>query len=366
MTKPNLQTLALLPVRFFFGATFLYAGLDKLLDPAFLDPAATTSLHAQLVAFARFSPLGGLITASLPFSVVIGLLIAVAEIGIGVGALTGLAYRVAAAGGAVLSLIFWLTASWATHPYYYGADLPYAAGWLALAIAGHAGYLVPGWVTRMSFSPTATGATRVIAGASMSRSQRRAELRRAELRRGAPPESPERRLFLQTVTLAGLAAVIASLSLPLRALGLFGDRAASGPGTSPVPGGSPATLPTPGATAPPGSITVAKVADLSRTGSKAFKVPFNAPSPLPAGDPAVIVQLANGSFVAFDAVCTHAGCTVEWDQADRLLVCPCHEAVFDPEHDAAVLQGPAPTRLTSLPLVIDPATGTILLVPQAG
>jgi len=80
----------------------------------------------------------------------------------------------------------------------------------------------------------------------------------------------------------------------------------------------------------------------------------------------VIVQLADGSFVAFDAVCTHAGCTVEWDQADRLLICPCHEAVFDPEHAAAVLQGPAPTPLAPLPLVVDAATGTVLLIPAGG
>ncbi|HMA46180.1 MAG TPA: TQO small subunit DoxD, partial [Frankiaceae bacterium] len=174
MTKPNLQTLALVPVRFFFGATFLYAGLDKLLDPAFFEPAATTSLHAQLIEFARFSPLGGLITAALPMSSAIGMLIAVAELGIGIGALTGLAFRVAAAGGMVLSLVFWLTASWATHPYYYGADLPYAAGWLALAIAGHSGYLVPAWVTRMSFAPTRTVPGRMVVPAGMSRSQRRA------------------------------------------------------------------------------------------------------------------------------------------------------------------------------------------------
>jgi thiosulfate dehydrogenase [quinone] large subunit len=113
-------------------------------------------------------------------------------------------------------------------------------------------------------------------------------------------------------------------------------------------------------------VPVSTVKAVSRTGSAAFTVPFNAPSPLPAGDPGVIVQLADGTFAAFDAVCTHAGCTVEWDQADRVLVCPCHEAVFDPEHAAAVLQGPAPTPLTSLPLVIDPATGTILLVPRSG
>src|SRR6185369_17967942 len=201
-------TLALLPVRVFFGVTFLWAGLDKLLDPTFLDPSAPTSLHAQLVEFARFSPLGALIKATLPFSSVVGLLIAVGELGIGIGALTGLAFRVAAAGGFVLSVLLWLTASWATHPYYLGADLPYAAGWLALAIAGHAGYLVPGWVTRMSIAPApaVSGVGRGVPESGMRRSQRRAELRRGERQRAENAESPERRLFLQTVSLAGLAA----------------------------------------------------------------------------------------------------------------------------------------------------------------
>lgn len=354
MTRPSLQTLALLPVRLFFGATFLWAGLDKLLDPAFLDASAATSLHAQFVAFARFSPLGGLIQAALPFASIIGLLIAVAEIGIGIGALSGLAFRVAAAGGMVLSLLFWLTASWATHPYYYGADLPYAAGWLALAIAGHSGYLVPA-----RFSGVAAPAARIapVRGATpeaMTRAQRRAQWRaQQEL---AAAQSPERRLFLQTATLAGLAAIVASFTLPLRAAGLLSNQ--GGPGASAAP------LPSPGSTVPPGAVPVATVASVKGAGAAAFTVPFDAPSPLPAGDPGVIVQLADGTFVAFDAVCTHAGCTVEWDQADRLLICPCHEAVFDPEHGAAVVQGPAPTPLTSLPLVIDAATGTILLVPQ--
>lgn len=355
MTRPSLQTLALLPVRLFFGATFLWAGLDKLLDPAFLDPTASTSLHAQLIAFARFSPLRGLIEASLPFASIIGLLIAVAEIGVGIGALSGLAFRVAAVGGMLLSLLFWLTASWATHPYYYGADLPYAFGWLALAIAGHSGYLVPARFSGLA-PPARVPIARGTTPAAMTRAQRRAQWRAEhELE---TVQSPERRLFVQTATLAALAAIVASFTLPFRVAGLLADR--GGPGPSPTP------LPTPETTVPPGSVPVSTVNAVTRTGSAAFRVPFTAPSPLPAGDPGVIVQLADGSFAAFDAVCTHAGCTVEWDQADRLLVCPCHEAVFDPEHAAAVLQGPAPTPLTSLPLVIDPATGTILLVPQPG
>ena len=51
--------------------------------------------------------------------------------------------------GAALSILFWLTASWSIKPYYYGPDLPYAAGWVTLAIAGHGGrYILDGWLAR--------------------------------------------------------------------------------------------------------------------------------------------------------------------------------------------------------------------------
>lgn len=349
---------ALLPIRFFFGATFLWAGLDKFLDPDFFDAAAPTSLHSQLVAFSRISPLAGLITPLLPFAVVIGVLIAVAEIGIGIGALTGLAFRVAAFGGAALSIMLWLTASWGTHPYYLGADLPYAIGWIALLIGGPGDWLVP---ARWREQPEAV---------PMGRRARARQL-------AAPPPSPQRRLLLQTATLAALAAIVASFTPFIRALGVVtgeasrshapGDTATPGPGASatPSPTGVPASVPPTGipAAVPPGAIPISSVDTVRSKGSVAFVVPFNAPAPLPAGDPAVIVQLKDGSFVAFDTVCTHAGCTVEWDRRDHILFCPCHEAMFDAENNAAVLGGPAPEPLASLPLYIDPATGKILLDP---
>jgi thiosulfate dehydrogenase [quinone] large subunit len=97
-----------------------------------------------LLGFARGSPIGDLIRLGAPEANVIGLLIAIAEIGIGLGALSGLAYRIAAAGGAALSFLFFLTVSWTTHPYSLGSDLPYAIGWLTLALAGHGGLFVPG------------------------------------------------------------------------------------------------------------------------------------------------------------------------------------------------------------------------------
>jgi thiosulfate dehydrogenase (quinone) large subunit len=337
--KPTVPALALLPIRIFFGATFLWAGLDKLLDPTFLDPAAATSIHAQLVAFSRTSPLGDLIRDALPYANAVGLVIAVAELGIGIGALTGIAFRLAAAGGAALSLLFWLTASWATRPFYFGADLPYAVGWIALAVAGHGDLLVPARYRERPRVPVA--ANRVDESA---------------------PASPARRLVFQAGLLASLAAILASFAPELRVLGI-----ATGPQTSPtplptlLPSGGPIASPSPVASGAKADLVVGRVADVSRAGFAAFTVPFDAPAPLPAGDPGLVVQLADQSFVAFDAVCTHAGCTVEFDKVDSIIFCPCHGAEFDPTRDAAVIDGPTRQPLAKLPLVIDTATGTISL-----
>jgi thiosulfate dehydrogenase [quinone] large subunit len=118
---------------------------------------------------------------------------------------------------------------------------------------------------------------------------------------------------------------------------------------------------TTGSAPAPAGLAVARVADVDRSGAASFTIPFDAPAPLPAGDPGIIVRLADGSYVAYDATCTHAGCPVEWSAADAQLVCPCHGAAFDPAHAGAVLIGPAQQPLASLPIVVDPGTGSILL-----
>ena len=58
------------------------------------------------------------------------------ELAVGLGTLVGLLGRLAAFGGALISLTLWLTVSWATTPYYYGNDLAYLMAWLPLALAG--------------------------------------------------------------------------------------------------------------------------------------------------------------------------------------------------------------------------------------
>ena len=149
------MTLALLPLRLFLGVTFLYAGVDKLIDPAFLRATGPGSIGAQLAEFVKVSPIAPLVQVfGQTFPVEIGFLIAVAEIAVGLGTLTGLLFRLSAAGGLALSITFWLTASWATKPYYYGPDLPYALGWLTIALAGTGD---PAWGLRPGRSGGRTG-----------------------------------------------------------------------------------------------------------------------------------------------------------------------------------------------------------------
>jgi Rieske Fe-S protein len=178
----------------------------------------------------------------------------------------------------------------------------------------------------------------------------------------------DRRTVLQAGVLGVLAIVAASLAIPFRSGAVDTttepDASGAGSGSASEAAGGASGSPAAGASvsAPPaGGLVVAHVADLGKTGARAFTVPFTAPAPLPAGDPAVIVKLADGSVVAFDAVCTHAGCTVEWDQADRLLICPCHDAVFDPAANAAVLAGPTRQPLAPIPVRVDQASGAISL-----
>ena len=75
----------------------------------------------------------------------------------------------------------------------------------------------------------------------------------------------------------------------------------------------------------------------------------------------MIIRLHDGRYVAYDTVCTHAGCTVGYDRGSGYLICPCHGAAFDPANGAAVIAGPTDQPLASLPIHVDTATGRITL-----
>jgi quinol---cytochrome c reductase iron-sulfur subunit len=58
--------------------------------------------------------------------------------------------------------------------------------------------------------------------------------------------------------------------------------------------------------------------------------------------------------VAFSKVCTHAGCPVAlYRAAQRQLLCPCHQSLFDVLDGGRVLAGPAARPLPQLPIYRD-------------
>jgi thiosulfate dehydrogenase (quinone) large subunit len=125
---------ALLPLRVFLGVTFIYAGLDKLTDSAFFG--ANGQLVAMMHAVHGTAAIPGLVDLALKAPTGFGYAIALGELAAGLGTLFGLLSRIAALGGALISLSLWLTVSWASTPYYYGNDLAYLMAWLPLTLAG--------------------------------------------------------------------------------------------------------------------------------------------------------------------------------------------------------------------------------------
>ena len=297
----------MLPLRLFLGATFVYAGLQKISDPGFLEPGSATYIGTQLQAFAAQSPIGFVLDIfALPTPQLTGIGVIAVELGIGCLVLAGIATRWAAAAGALVNIAFFLSASWTVQPYFLGSDGIYAVAWITLAIVGDQGIL--------SARPLIFGSAAATRG------------------RQRPADLDRRRLLLQ---LGGAAVgAVWVLGLLPRVRHATGETPTSTPQASPT------------AVASPTGTRVGSLSDLQSQGFLAFQDPKS-------GDPAVAISLAAGSVVvAFDAVCTHAGCQVSYDMGQKLLACPCHGSLFDPASGAAVVAGPAPTALASIPVQV--------------
>lgn len=70
----------------------------------------------------------------------------------------------------------------------------------------------------------------------------------------------------------------------------------------------------------------------------------------PDGSKLLVAQPEAGQFVAFDATCTHMGCTVAPD--GEQLRCPCHGSVYD-AFTGEVESGPAPAPLSEVPVAVE-------------
>ncbi len=315
----------LLPLRAFLGFTFCFAGLQKLANPRFFDAADPASIQAQLAGAARRSPVHALVSPLGHVAVPLGIVIALGELAVGVGTLLGFQARLAAAGGIALSLLLFLTVSFHTSPYYTGADIVFAFAWTPLLLAGSASVLS-------------------LDAALADRAAR------------TPKPGTGRREVVVTAAVAGASLAVGGLAAGLGRLagGTSGqqDEQALSPTAAATPASSSSASSTPGgtasgndaATAAPGQTPAGKAIGAASQVPVGQAASFTDPS---SGDPSLVIQPSAGTFVAFDAVCPHAGCTVGYDAAQKIIACPCHGSQFN-AGTGAVEVGPATRGLTKL------------------
>lgn len=164
--------VVLLPLRVFLGFISIYAGMGKLCDPHYFDGGKRGSMVKWLNTLHPWEVAEPMRQFALEHPVGSGLVIAFAQVIVGVLTVLGLWQRVAAGIGALLSAALLVTVSWKTVPVYETPDIIYLAAWSPLVIAGAPVYSVDAR----------------LAGSAWRRLGPRAdiwELRRYVLRRGA-------------------------------------------------------------------------------------------------------------------------------------------------------------------------------------
>jgi len=92
------------------------------------------------------------------------------------------------------------------------------------------------------------------------------------------------------------------------------------------------------------TVAVARVAEIKPGQVKLFRYPSE-------DEPAMLIRLASGEFVAYKQRCTHLSCPVHFAAQKNRLECPCHNGAFDAT-TGAVLEGPPPRPLPRIALRI--------------
>jgi cytochrome b6-f complex iron-sulfur subunit len=76
-------------------------------------------------------------------------------------------------------------------------------------------------------------------------------------------------------------------------------------------------------------------------------------------DTIMVVRVSDTQVVALSAICTHTGCSMDYNASQRVLDCPCHGSQFTT--DGQVTRGPAnrPLRVYSATLTNNMITVTV-------
>ena len=373
----SLSGWALVPLRAFLGFTFCFAGLQKLANPNFFKSSDPAGIYSQMIASDRVSPLHPILEHLVRFSTPIGVLIALGELAVGIGVLLGLWTRIAAVGGAVISLTLFLTVSYHSSPYYTGADIVFFFAWMPLILAGAGGVLsIDAAIASRVRTERGMGSGTPVA-VPFSLIQRicgHYESRRCQAMQGAPcaagpcpflarqadpgpvPEPggvTRRELVLggAAAAAAGLAGLVTAGAAAGIGRAVGGSKPAAAPvalapsrpaptptttSTTSAPAGSPSTT----VTTEPRGISIGPAHEVPVGRSASFTDPTT-------HTPSLVIQLDRGRFVAYDAVCPHAGCTVGYLASQKIIACPCHGSEFDPDN-GDVVQGPATRGLRRL------------------
>ncbi|MGO9560748.1 MAG: Rieske 2Fe-2S domain-containing protein [Acidimicrobiales bacterium] len=318
-----------LVLRAFLGVTFVVASLQKLANPAFFRASTPTGIQATMKSAQTFSPIGGLLGPAIHVAALIGVVIAFGELAVGLGTLLGFRARLAAGGGMLLSLMFFLTVSWSTTPYYYGADIVFFFAWTAILLGGPGSFSTDAWLAS----------------------------RRAEATAAAPPgegQAVDRREAVRkmgvTAGLTAFAAVFGGLASAVGRLvsNSSGGGSASG-ATLAGPSGTTGSSGTTGTTVPGGKGS--KGTPKGRRIGPASDVPVGSAAPFTYQNvtPAYVVRPADAEFLGFSRICTHEGCTVNYVHATQQFLCPCHGSIYSAV-TGSVISGPAPLPLPKIPI----------------
>jgi cytochrome b6-f complex iron-sulfur subunit len=90
------------------------------------------------------------------------------------------------------------------------------------------------------------------------------------------------------------------------------------------------------------SVTIGKVDDFAKASGKNFKF---------GSKPGILYRDAEGNFSAYSAICTHLGCTVQYNPEGANILCACHGGIYDAKTGGNI-SGPPPKPLVPLKVTI--------------